>query len=579
MKKYFILISLLCFQLAFAQSSKDKKALELFKSGEAAFQDKNYTEAITAFTQTLNLGNTSFSSAATYMTGLSYFYQKKSEKALAYFQDLITQFPKSKFIAEAKYHKAILMLENPDAREGALFLLMGLAEDENNSEYLRKDADKTIKNFLFGSSIYFLKSYYEKVRTNYKPWVAEALCYQYYQESKTTEITEFLKVYERTVGKPTEGMLKCKKSDSNTSVSGNNPNELRIALILPFQASNYESSEADLSVPTRMAMEFLNGLKFATEREKLTGPEKIIIQVFDSQKDSILTERLLQNQVKPFKPDVIIGDIFISPSAAISRFAQNNQILHIIPLAPADKLTERSAYSYMFQPGQISQSISMGKVAFDQLKFKKVYVISDADPTAILASEKFIEYGNKKKAVLTQKTLESGQSYKLLPQFAKEIIENEYDAVYLNSSKQDHYEILLNNMITGDTTKLCLLAHGETQNFTKIAPERFFYYNTVMPIHYNFTNDSTSYVELYDAFYNKFQTQPSVYACQGYDVIQVLLKAIRENPDKPLTEAMEKMTPYKGLLQNVFYGKSKTNTSVQFQKCYKKKIEWIDLWD
>lgn len=91
-------------------------AEEAFQKAHALFKDKEYQEAVLEFEKLLSSypHNFSFSDSALLEIGISQRQLEANEKSLAYFQDLISNYPQSPYIRDALFESAQLSMEKED---------------------------------------------------------------------------------------------------------------------------------------------------------------------------------------------------------------------------------------------------------------------------------------------------------------------------------------------------------------------------------------------------------------------------------------------------------------------------------
>ncbi|MDX2063186.1 MAG: tetratricopeptide repeat protein, partial [Bacteroidia bacterium] len=92
---------------------RNEVAERFLAQGEAALQVRNYGDAAIAFDNAALQPFNQVTTAALYLSGLAYSYQAEYDRALEKFQQLISQYPESRFVEEANYEKAGILLRRP----------------------------------------------------------------------------------------------------------------------------------------------------------------------------------------------------------------------------------------------------------------------------------------------------------------------------------------------------------------------------------------------------------------------------------------------------------------------------------
>lgn len=563
-------------QLLLAQVKKDKKSEEYFAKGVKLFTEQNYPQAYKQFILIQERPFNRVYTAGIYMTALTLFNNEEYDLSLSKFQQLLNQYPQSAYTDEASYHKALIMLKKTDSRIGGLYLLNKLMEEAGNEE-LKSDARKAFQAFLYDETDpKFLKEYYEFIGKDHmnRALVLEAYCYKLYKDKNWDEINKLIQEYKSQNGEITDRL---KHWDTAPLKEKKKNNKIRIAAILPFQATK---SVTQLNVLSNWAVELLEGMQLSVLLNQEPMPVDIIVRAYDSKNEVKTIESLLTNEIKEFKPDIIIGDVKNDPTRVLAQYAEQNKIIQFIPISPVEGLVEGKKYVYLLNSSMKTQMTGLAKYATDKLTYKKFMLVGDHTPLSDAQMPLFEsvlkEKGLKATVKNTPSNLEKDKWY--FKTLAGELLEKNYDALFIASNN----ETIVNSFLMALKSKNCqLTVFGSTDwgRFKTVDSKLLSQYNTSFSDGYYIQNDTAQFSRFSKQYSETFKQLPSRYACLGYDIMSYVISlkpGISANTS--LYELIEKATPYKGLIQNYYFAKAQDNQSLQLLQYRNGKIEKIKTW-
>ncbi len=563
--------------------SPEKRAEAFFKNGFSEFESRNYDFALTEFKKVFSLYETPHHDPAYFYAGLCYFHKKDYEQAIKHFQKNIDKQPESKYKQEAIYHKGLCMLAQNSitSREGGLYLLMDL-EEKTSNQSLKDDIKNSILSFLFRSRIFFLENYYEKVRSSYKTYVAEALAYQYHLENQKDKLNEFLNDYEK---KYTLSLNLKKIKDLQNDNSNENKEKwndtLKVAIVLPFNIKEYSDSSQAIKLINKYALEFFYGLEYGLQNKRLPNIQKVIVKTFDSQRDSNYVKLLIKKDLAEFKPNILIGEFVASNTQILSHYCELNGILQIIPFANHENLTANKKFTFLQNATLSNQTAVLAKWIANKSDYQNVVGIFDDTPDGKKSSEIFKQELEKSKINLKIQYFEHGNWQNSLNQIVKVCLDtlNLVDAVFMNIQKQEHFELLMNRLTRSDTTQFTLLTINDIKNFNRIDGKKWFYFSTIFTQFYDPNNKLNEKASIQNEVMNRYKIVPNTNFYQGIDVWEILSFALIEKYNgNSWKESFQSIKAFQGYNQNYYFGQSNSNQSIKIYQFQKNGVNQLETW-
>ena len=165
-------------------------------------------------------------------------------------------------------------------------------------------------------------------------------------------------------------------SISNTILSTSNDsiNKIKVALFLPFLINKFDTLQANC-LPTEtcpvdkssiQSIQLYNGVVLALDKLKEKG-YKVLLNIYDTQKDSLHTSELLQNP-ELLNTNLIIGPIFSKQIKLIRSYAKSYNIPMICPSPIPNQALFQYPILYKINPSKSTQIVAVA----DYLKSKNV---------------------------------------------------------------------------------------------------------------------------------------------------------------------------------------------------------------
>ena len=165
-------------------------------------------------------------------------------------------------------------------------------------------------------------------------------------------------------------------SISNTILSTSNDsiNKIKVSLFLPFLINKFDTLQANclpsetcpVDKSSIQSIQLYNGVVLALDKLKEKG-YKVLLNIYDTQKDSLHTSELLQNP-ELLNANLIIGPIFSKQIKLIRSYAKSYNIPMICPSSIPNQALFQYPILYKINPSKSTQIIAVA----DYLKSKNV---------------------------------------------------------------------------------------------------------------------------------------------------------------------------------------------------------------
>ena len=166
------------------------------------------------------------------------------------------------------------------------------------------------------------------------------------QEQTETTIEEpSIKVVENPTMAVKKGDLDLINNPQSVKPAAQNPNALRIAVLLPFML---ETPYIDASV--NYFWDFYRGILLGLNEVKKSGIS-VDLYTFDIEKNQATLDSVLRLPVLKTM-DLIIGPAYSNQVAAVSRFSRDNRIHMVVPFTSKIELDDSHEFLLQFNPSQ-----------------------------------------------------------------------------------------------------------------------------------------------------------------------------------------------------------------------------------
>lgn len=556
----------------------DEKARDLVALGRRYFKGQKWLDAALTFDIAAQRPVHDLTTYSHYMAGLSYYRQEEPDKALKSFETILNDYPKSKYIGEVKYHKALILLASKhttDREKGMDMLYKTIAETRDGS--LKTDAERALRDFLFnGCPESFLPLYAKFAPEGYASWYMEAECYRLDQKMEGYALLEKIKAWEAEGGAMTDYLQQLKSKYTSGRVV--NPNRLNIAIFLSF---HLEMMDTVSGVPKKStwALEMFEGMKIAMDSLGKDLRKEVNVKVFDTGGDTARLALQLDS-LSEFNPDVIIGDVRTTLAGPISEWAEARKIVHFIPRNPYGKLVEKKRYAFLTHPSFKTHGEQTALFLYHQQNKRKFVVFNDQTTVSNWFAKSFIAAIDTMPGVtVVEKTIaqEYDLNRKSIPTYVRGLKGMGYDAAYVPLSSEESAGLII-TQLNYYNVELPVVGGPDWEIFNVIDSELKTRYDLQYSSFYYDRNDSTMFDSLYTTCLRDYSYQPSKYTVQGYDIMAYVLNLTNsERSAGDLADAIRLSPPYHGIHQDFYYNKGQINKGIniiQFQDGRTKKVNW-----
>ncbi len=529
----------------------DARTDELLRMSQQYLRLNNYTPAINLLNEASQRPLSRSTTAVLYLLGFAQQQSGGTEAALEAYQRLVSQFPQSQYVPEANYHKALLLLNRPEQREAALWLLLNLAERAERTD-LRADATAAANQFLFDKAdADFLTRYQEKVRASWRPRVTEALVHRLQRDGQPLAVQRVLMSYQKSGGELTTAL---RRLIGELPTAGGVRQSLRVAVVLPFLAMKQDST---FDVTSSAALEMLQGIRLAVDSMAYPGLTSVELKVLDSNDDSLEVALSLVNELKLFEPHIVIGDLRNRPSRALARAAAQYGWLHLVPISDADELiTAATPNTVLANPSQGTTAERLGQHTRRWNPTGRVIVAHDPSAASRRLAERFTAQLAGTALRVEQRTLSNFKDLFIeqFKEFSARLRVDSADVVYLPIHNEEYISFALYRL-SNDSVNVQVYGLDRWRSYTSLDPEMLSRLKAIVPDLYGEPDQAQSFERFRGMYVRAFRALPTTYSIQGFDVARMVLTAIgRSRPDATPLEALQSAPTFKGLNKPYRFG-------------------------
>ncbi len=544
---------------------EDAKARDLFEMGKKYLKTGNPEDAALTLEQIDKTKFNTVSTASIYLSGIAWLESGNTDKALSKFNRILNYYPESRYANDARYHKALLLLKNPETKEYGLKMMMD-ASDQSKDKTFQGQAKDAISKFLYEEAdITFLNYYLKVVRESYKNIVAEALAWHYIQKKQFAEVQG---VYNRvdSTGKRVSPRLKSMRDKCVGLTNQEAPRSMKlsIALMMPFFASERDSANP-VSSRSLVSVEFLEGMQMALNERVLPFPLELEFSTWDVRRDSNLTRKILAKEFEKDPVDILVGSYYNNESRVLAEWCEQKKVLHIVPYSPEKNLTQGKKFVYLASPSLPTHAQKMADYAVTMQGYKKIAVFSSDERITKLLAEQFSAKATALKAQLIEKkySVNSEKAQTQIPDLVKQLAGQQIDAIYIPDGNEEIAGMILTNLKL-NKIQTAILGSPEFRNFRAIDKELMDDYlilfsDAVFEMHQSELSDAL--VRKYAEEYNQRLTLNVV---RGYDLMNYLITMASHPENKPEQKDtwLKSKVIYNGVNQRFQFGQQQDNQSL-----------------
>lgn len=522
-----------------ATLAPDPRTDSLILEGKQSLRQGEYMDAWDSFEVAREREFNRSTTAATYLAGLSAYELSYDDIAEARFGEIIKDFPRSKYVDDARYHHALIQLRKGGSIQNefsGLDELLDLAQHARDSR-LKSMALDSWRNHLFRyADRDLLETYTRTAPSSYQPYIMEALIYRILNQDGPLVAQTRLNAFKDEGGKLTQWLLESFPADQPTVISKDprweEESVLKLALILPFQLNQlaYPSYLQEIPQNQVRPLEFYEGFSFAVSEFQAMSNKRVFVDVIDSRRDTVRTSQLF-SRLDSLGIQCVVGDIYNAQSRVLSRWAESRGVPQIVPLSPSPDLVAEKKNTFLANPIAQTHGKAMAKYAFDRLGLRHMYIFTDgSSSTQELLSgfrREFIIKGGTIDTLLFSRNFEE-VAVKQIPDLARSIPAEDFQTgIYLPIMGNEEAASLILNILLQQGKQLPVLASPHFRStYSSISNEIKSSFDLIFSTSYLTDQQEPAYKNFYQSYLREYGLPPSEYAIQGYDLGQYILQQL-----------------------------------------------------
>lgn len=522
-----------------ASLAPDPRTDSLILQGKQDLRQGEYMDAWDSFEVAREREFNRSTTAATYLAGLAAYHLSYDDIAEARFGEIIKEFPKSKYVDDARYHLALIQLRKGGSLQhefSGLDELLLLAQNARDSRLKSMALDSWRSHLFKYSDRDLLETYSRTAPSAYQAYVMEALIYRILDQDGPMVAQTRLNSFTEDGGRPTQWLLDIFPDDSPVVLSKDprweNPSLLKLALVLPFQMNQLAYPSYLQEIPSNQIrpLEFYEGFSFAVDEFQASSNKRVYVDVIDSRRDTVRTAQLF-SRLDSIGIQCIVGDIYNAQSRVLSRWAESRGVPQIVPLSPSPDLIEQKRNTFLANPIAQTHGKAMAKYAFDRLGLRHMYIFTDGSPSTqeLLSGfrREFIIKGGTIDTLLFSQNFEE-VAVKQIPDLARSIPGDAFQAgIYLPIMGNEEAASLILNILLQQGKQLPVLGSPHFRSsYTSISNDIKSSFDLIFSTSYLTDPQDPLYTNFYQKYLREYGLPPSEYAIQGYDLGRYILQQL-----------------------------------------------------
>lgn len=310
-----------------------------------------------------------------------------------------------------------------------------------------------------------------------------------------------------------------------------------IAVVLPFmndsvraawnEAKSHNFDNFVTSDEAEISISFFEGMQMALNDIKFDS--KFNITIFDSYKSLTTTSGII-NKLKKDEVDIVIGPYSKQNVQEVSKYAKENNIIHISPFTPSKTASLGNEKYYMIEPSLEQHILNMVQFGIDSIEkpfIKYIYHDNESGNEYANLVRSYIDSVNVKldSEAQIRYDLITAKGFKV-----EDNIENKDNNVLIvNSFDENFLHLFLRQTTEFDETNNIVFGMPGWENSEIV---RLSHLNDAQ-VHFTtatwIDNQSDNIILFNKKYKEKYKTTPNENAYLGYDIVALLLKMIDEN--------------------------------------------------
>ncbi|GAB4414312.1 MAG: ABC transporter substrate-binding protein [Bacteroidia bacterium] len=509
----------------------DPLAIQLIGRGKAYLETGNYTLALEAFTEAKDRPFHQASTAAMYYVGLTHYRNRRDALAQQAFDALIAEYPRSRYVPEARYHRALIFLRDPSGRQERVAIddLFDLLAQTPLSA-LHDDVRLLLRQYFFYQAAEgTLRQYLRRYDPVGEPMLIEAWCYRQVQRGNKAAAADAYRKYRSEGGASLPFIERLLGQDQQ--VQYYLPGVARVALVLPLFLPEGDFEPADTLLPpqSRIAVEFYEGFMLAVEAHSVLSQRRYLVEVFDTRRDSA-TLQAITGQLDSLQPDLVVGEIYNRESEQLAQWAERRGVTQVVPLSPAGELVEGRNYVFLAHPTIEAHGASLATYAWDSLRLNRVAVWTDGTHDTEQLAKAFAETFDTLGGEIIPLQVDSvykDAAQKQVRDLVYSLKFQRVDGVYIPiTDNQETAGLILSQMRLLDIAARVMGSPSWWQRYSRIDRNLKNSYELIFTTGNMHERTDAEYENFFQAYLRDYHLPPSTYSLQGYDVGMYLLRVL-----------------------------------------------------
>lgn len=293
-----------------------------------------------------------------------------------------------------------------------------------------------------------------------------------------------------------------------------------IALLLPFNTDDIDTTKFEKNTKTAIpsksyaAIEFYEGFQTAMDSLKNKGLH-LKLYAFDAPNDSLRIVSLLEKpQLR--KMDMLVGPFHNMPAALVAAYAKRNHIPNVIPYAQQNKLLLGNPYAIKVSASSGTQIDAVAEFILTHYKKQNILVLHNALFKEKSSVQVFKEKLNTElgKDSINEVIFKTAGAKGLQAKLSS----TKDNIIFIPSNDQAFVTSLVNSLRTlKKDYKIILFGMESWISFDNLDINTIQDLQLHLPSSNAIRYDDFASIEMMKKYRNKFKTDPSKYAFQGYD--------------------------------------------------------------
>ena len=319
---------------------------------------------------------------------------------------------------------------------------------------------------------------------------------------------------------------------SEEKISTNSGSEFSIALLLPFYTDDIDTAKfqknISAAIPSKAyaAIEFYEGFLTSVDSMKNLGMN-LQLHVYDAPNDSLQMIRILEkSELK--KMNMIVGPFHNQPSVMVAEYCKRNHITHIIPFYQQSKILLGNKYAVKVCASSSTQVESVADFITAHYVKQNILVLHNGLLKEKSSVQVFRQKANAKLGadsiheIIFKTAGVNGLKEKL--SLTKDNI------IFIPSNDQAFVTSLVNSLRGIDKTyKVILFGMESWSSFENLDINTIQNLELHIPSSMNVNYKDAATISFMKKYREKYKTDPSKYAFQGYDIGNYFLSNIKAN--------------------------------------------------